>query len=198
MKRECGNCTLCCKLLPMTNDTNDLALDATIRLMEHGLADPADFVGIGPNFDKPAGQRCPHQRHKGGCNIYSSRPFGCRMWSCRWLLGDDTADMSRPDRSHYVIDLVPDVVTCGNEGEEPYQIPVVQVWCDPDYPDAWRCPELWAYLDRRGQEGMAALIRFNKYDAITVFPPSMAGDGKWHEFAGRAGDQLLPSNRPAA
>ena len=60
MKRECGSCQLCCKLLPMKE------------------------------YNKPAGVRCQHQRHHIGCHIYPRRPMPCQVWTCRWLNGDNT------------------------------------------------------------------------------------------------------------
>ena len=71
MERKCGDCQLCCKLLP----TKEIG--------------------------KVANTRCEHQRTGKGCTIYARRPFSCSSWSCRWLLEDDTADLSRPDRAHY-------------------------------------------------------------------------------------------------
>lgn len=56
--RQCGACTLCCKLLPV----NDLG--------------------------KLAGHRCAHQRLGKGCAIYATRPGSCRLWMCAWLQGD--------------------------------------------------------------------------------------------------------------
>jgi len=145
--RRCGDCSLCCKLMPM------------------------------PELNKPAGKRCQHQRHGLGCAIFARRPMACQAWSCRWLVNDDTADLRRPDRSLYVIDVMPDYVTARpNDGGEPYNVPVVQIWCDAHSPDAWRDPALLAYLDRRGRDGTAALIRFDNRRGITVFPPSMTGD----------------------
>jgi len=151
--RRCGECQLCCKLLP-TREIN-----------------------------KPAGERCQHQKHGVGCKIYPRRPSSCAMWSCRWLTMDDTADLRRPDRSRYVLDLIPDHVTLRrNEDGAAMTIEVVQIWCDPHAPDAWRDPALLAYLERRGKDGIAALIRFDNKRGIGVFPPTMASDGRWHEY----------------
>ncbi len=83
--RKCGDCSLCCKLLPM------------------------------PELAKPANKRCKHQRYGKGCAIYARRPDSCRTWSCRWLLGEGTDDLPRPDRSHYVIDPMPDFVRMVNK-----------------------------------------------------------------------------------
>jgi hypothetical protein len=79
--RVCGDCQLCCKLLPV------------------------------PPLKKAAGRRCQHQKFGKGCAIQDHKPFACRAWSCRWLSDPATAGMSRPDRSHYVIDVVSDYVT---------------------------------------------------------------------------------------
>jgi hypothetical protein len=149
--RRCGDCQLCCKLLPM------------------------------PELHKPAGERCQHQKHGVGCAIYARRPASCAIWTCRWLVSDDTADLRRPDRSRYVIDVMPDFITLvDNDSGERTDIEVVQIWIDPKYPDAHKDPALRRYLDRRGQEGIAAIIRYSELRAFTLFPPSMT-DGTWRE-----------------
>jgi ribosomal protein S18 acetylase RimI-like enzyme len=187
MRRDCGTCTLCCKLLPMQQGNEDRVDKVLAKMVEVGWE--RHGVEVVPDFDKPAGVRCKHQRMK-GCAIYRKRPFGCRYWNCRWLVNDDTADLSRPDRAHYVIDIVPDYVTCiDNESGEHMTIEVVQIWVDPDYREAWRDPALLAFLDRRGKEGKIALLRFDARDGITLFPPSMSPDGEWHEVAGQAVDR---------
>ncbi|MGY3278082.1 hypothetical protein [Bradyrhizobium sp. S3.7.6] len=160
MKRECGDCTLCCTVMPVK--------------------------GIG----KPANKRCSFQLDK-GCSIYHDfprkMPTECRVWNCRWLVNDGMSDQPRPDQSHLVVDVLPDFITAeDNETGAQQHIQVVQVWCDPAFPDAHRDPSFRRYLDRLGRrEGIAALIRFNSSDAITIFPPSMTG-GKWHEVGGNS------------
>ena len=72
--------------------------ETIIAAITIGLLTPREAANTVTDFDKPAGERCPHQRHHKGCNIYSTRPFGCRIWLCRWLAEDDTAELSRPDR----------------------------------------------------------------------------------------------------
>lgn len=123
MTRECGGCTLCCKLLPMQAGANERLRDGgqTIATaIALGLLTARDAANTVPDFDKPAGKRCPHQRHHKGCAIYARRPFGCRFWNCRWLAEDDTAELLRPDRAHYVIDVSPDFV---RDGDRP--VPVI-------------------------------------------------------------------------
>jgi hypothetical protein len=136
-----------------------------------------------PELHKDAGERCKHQRAGKGCMIYSQRPPQCMLWSCRWLVqAENTAQLSRPDRSHYVLDLVPDFITVreGQDGERRH-IEVVQVWIDPSYPEAHRDPELRAYLAKLGERGCAALIRYSTIEAFTLFPPALSNDGQWHE-----------------
>jgi len=153
--RQCGDCQLCCKLLP-------------VRALGKG-----------------AGERCKHQRHAKGCAVYAS--LGrvspeCRLWSCRWLVENDTADLRRPDRSHYVVDIMPDFVTVRNdETGELEHIQVVQIWVDPRFPDAHRDPALRAYLERRAKERIIGLVRWNNNDGMVLFPPSLSEGGVWHE-----------------
>jgi hypothetical protein len=127
---------------------------------------------------KGAGERCQHQRHT-GCAIYAKRPIDCAIWTCRWLSNDDTADLRRPDRSHYVIDLVPDFIQIESEGVK-NDIPVIQVWLDSAYPDAHEDPALRAYLERRAREGYVALVRTGAHEAFTIFAPPMVSDHQWH------------------
>jgi hypothetical protein len=115
---------------------------------------------------KKGGERCAHQRFN-GCAIYKDRPNSCRMWSCRWLVDETCIELRRPDRSHYVLDLMPDYVTCEQDGNE-FVILVVQIWCDPKHPDAHRDPALRAYLRRLWeQDGVIGLVR---PDGITLLP----------------------------
>jgi hypothetical protein len=182
--RKCGGCTLCCRLLPMSPDLYppERVAEVVDGMIDAGWARPSDFAGMVNEWTKPAGEPCKYQRHKKGCSIYARRPFCCRNWSCRWLTGDDTADLSRPDRSRYVIDLVPDFVTLRpNDGGEPTNIEVVQIWVDSKTPEAWRDPALLAYIERRAAEGKAAIIRFDTKRAIVVFAPALSQDGQWHE-----------------
>lgn len=152
-KRQCGDCQLCCRLLPVRS------------------------------LAKLAGQRCSHQRHHKGCAVYAKLMRvapECRLWSCRWLVNDDAADLRRPDRSHYVIDIMPDYVTLEDEEGKRTPMEVVQIWIDPSYPDAHRDPALRAWLDRQGNAG---LVRYDDQRALVIVPPSASNDGQWHERA---------------
>jgi hypothetical protein len=152
--RRCGECTLCCKLLP------NVALD------------------------KRAGARCVHQRHGKGCAIYLTRPMECQTWSCRWLAAaDETAGMSRPDRSHYVIDALPDMIRLNpNDGGDPIELQAMQIWIDPAFPATQNDAQLRAYMLKMAREyGMASLLRWSNRDGTAVFPPPLNADGEWHE-----------------
>jgi hypothetical protein len=154
--RACGDCQLCCKLVPVRE------------------------------LDKGAGQRCRHQRVHKGCAVYHKRgmPRACAVWNCRWLVDNDTADLSRPDRSHCVIDIMPDFVTMRqNDTGEKQHIEAVQIWVDPGYPDAWREPSIKAYIERRAREGAMSLIRYDNESALAVFAPPLNADGHWHEMS---------------
>lgn len=141
--RHCSGCTLCCKLIPVEQ------------------------------LNKPAGQRCKHQRTGKGCAIYDHRPFSCMGWDCLWLQdAEGTATLSRPDRSHYVIDCAPDEIGIGGE-----TLMVLQIWVDPLYPDAHKDPALRKLLD---DNGIVALIRYGRADGFALFPPSFTGGG-WEE-----------------
>jgi hypothetical protein len=153
LQRRCGDCQLCCKLLPSKE------------------------------LNKPAGTRCQHQKFGTGCAIYPTRPHACALWSCRWLTDPATADLRRPDRAHYVIDMTPDFVTVvDNASGTRTNVEVAQVWIDPKFPDAHRDPALRQYLERLGETGVAAIVRYDNRKAMTLIPPNLAADRQWHEY----------------
>lgn len=158
VKRSCGDCTLCCKLVPVKS------------------------------LAKPANKRCQHQRHT-GCAIYKDRPWECQLWSCRWLEGNDTADLPRPDRSRYVIDKMPDVIRVDGK-----VVDVVQVWIDPKHPEAWRDPAMMAYIERRAAEGIPTLIRYNSEQSDVVLAPIL-GMGEWRVIRSNLNPELLKARK---
>jgi hypothetical protein len=169
--RSCGSCSLCCKLLPI------------------GREDEMGFL-------KVANQRCRHQRTNsaGCCKIHAERPFPCRSWSCRWMSDPKATGLPRPDRCHYVVDSVLDHVTVEMAGK-PHQQSVLQVWVDPDFPDAHRDPRLRAYLHMMAEKfRCAALIRYDERAAFLLAAPPITDDGKWHEA--RSNVQTVEADHP--
>lgn len=151
--RQCGDCQLCCKLLPVRE------------------------------LGKGANERCRHQKFKTGCAVYRrpGMPTACQLWNCRWLV-EDAGDVGRPDRAHYVIDLMPDYVTAQEPGREATRIQAVQVWVDPAYPNAHRDLALRSWLEKQGENGIVAIIRYNSKDGFTLVPPALTGTGEWMEI----------------
>jgi len=152
--RSCGDCQLCCKLLPVRE------------------------------IAKLANTRCQHQKRGKGCGVYHTKamPPSCKLWSCRWLVTDRTQSLRRPDRAGYVVDIMPDYVTIRNDLDGSFQhVAVIQIWVDPARPNLWRYDyDLLAYLDHMGrEENLRALIRNGSNDAIFVSPPSLNPDGTW-------------------
>jgi hypothetical protein len=134
-------------------------------------------------LNKPANTRCTHLKFNKGCTIYKSRPFDCKVWSCRWLVDDEAAGLPRPDRAHYVIDIMPDIISVDNhDGAGLIDLQVLQIWVDPAFPDAHRAPALREYMQKMAAEhDMAALVRWGDKDAVVVFAPRFSTDGQWHE-----------------
>ena len=154
--RRCGDCQLCCKLLPVRA------------------------------IDKRGGEKCKFQKFHIGCTVYRRLEEvapECRLWNCRWLVNDDADDLQRPDRSHYVIDIMPDIVRVrDNETGKETMISALQVWVDPAHRDAHKDPALRAYIQRRAErENMLALIRYSPSEGFALMPPALCADGQWHE-----------------
>lgn len=152
-KRACGDCQLCCKLLPI------------------------------PALNKPAGRKCQFQRHHKGCIVHGTaqQPSACRLWFCRWLINDDAANLPRPDRAHYVIDMMPDelAITDDQTGKR-HSFTAIQVWVDPDYPDAWRDDDaFFAWVKGKGKQGFPILLRNGTREASGIFTPDVSPTGEW-------------------
>lgn len=102
--RSCGECSMCCKLLPINK----------------------------PEFSKPANVWCKHCRPgAGGCTIYNNdRPLVCRNFACQWLVDPGLSEAWHPLRSHIVahftnqsrltLNFVVDPNTPNRWREEPY------------------------------------------------------------------------------
>jgi hypothetical protein len=88
--------------------------------------------------------------------------------------------MARPDESHYVIDMTMDYIRV-TDANSVHEIPVMQVWLDPAFPEAHRDPDLREYI---AKIGVPALVRWNNAEgqkALVIFPPNISTDGQWHE-----------------
>lgn len=154
--RRCGDCQLCCKLMPVKE------------------------------IAKRGNTRCRHQKHHKGCTIYrrpeAGFPLSCALWSCVWLSAEDAGALKRPDHCHFVVDPMPDYIEIEITGEYKQRIGVIQVWVDPAFPEAHRDAGLRAYLAKVGERsGLAALIRYSESDAWVLFPPALTPDGAWME-----------------
>jgi hypothetical protein len=148
---------------------------------------------------KKAGQRCQHCNTGKGCRIYAKRPWSCREWSCLWIKGTEDGgelQLRRPDRSHYVIDEVPDIVRLtNNDTGEVTQFDVMQIWCDPNHPMAVEDDaELKAMLER---QGILALVRFSSTKAYTLWPPSRSTTGDWMRTPTQDAEDLRDAQREA-
>lgn len=166
--------------MPVAEGADHELWDLVPQMIERGIMTAQQAATTIKDFNKPAGEKCPHQCSK-GCRVYDRRPIACRFWSCSWIINmPGTEKMSRPDRSHYVINPVVDYVEANDERGH-FKIPVMEIWCDPKFPDAWKDPRLLAYLVHQAEHsGYAALIRYDESDAQFVIPPPLSSDRAWH------------------
>lgn len=73
--RECGKCSLCCRLLNV------------------------------PEINKPEDVWCHHCHPGRGCRIYDQRPDVCRGYKCLWLIDSEFDDRWFPAKSKIIVDL---------------------------------------------------------------------------------------------
>jgi hypothetical protein len=75
--RECGTCTLCCKVYHVAE------------------------------IGKVAGKWCAHCTPGTGCAIYATRPGQCRDFNCLWLTEVEIPPIWKPERSKMVLSIFP-------------------------------------------------------------------------------------------
>jgi hypothetical protein len=82
-----------------------------------------------------------------------------------------------------VIDCIDDYVTAiDNATGARRHVGAYQVWIDPAYRDAYKAPELRAWMiERTAKHSCVFVIRFSEREGFTLIPPAMAHDGQWHE-----------------
>ena len=75
--RDCGACTLCCKVFDV------------------------------PSLAKPAGRWCQHCLPGKGCGIHETRPEHCRAFFCQWMTDASFGPEWKPDIAKFVITVDP-------------------------------------------------------------------------------------------
>ena len=75
--RECGACTMCCKVYTF------------------------------PEIAKPAGVWCRHCTPGRGCAIHDALPNQCREFFCLWMMDGTMPPGWRPDRAKFVLTVFP-------------------------------------------------------------------------------------------
>jgi len=76
--RQCGSCTVCCKILPIHTE----------------------------ELRKTANLLCRHCDEGRGCRIYDKRPAVCRSFYCEWRLNPQIPATWRPDKTGIFIDRI--------------------------------------------------------------------------------------------
>jgi hypothetical protein len=75
--RDCGTCTLCCKVFDV------------------------------PSLSKPAGKWCTHCAPGKGCGIHQTRPEHCRSFFCMWMTADWLGPEWKPEIAKFVMTIDP-------------------------------------------------------------------------------------------
>ncbi len=75
--RQCGTCSLCCKL------------------------------PIVPETESPAGEWCRHCQVGKGCRIYAARPERCRAFHCGWLVWSAVPEHWFPAKARIIVSSEP-------------------------------------------------------------------------------------------
>ena len=71
--RECGSCSMCCKVFRIAD------------------------------VDSPSAQWCRHIVHGRGCGIHATRPSVCRTFFCHYLRNPNLGPEWKPDRAKFIL-----------------------------------------------------------------------------------------------
>lgn len=91
--RECGECTMCCKLLPVVE------------------------------LDKPAGVMCDHCVGRSSCGIYSERPQDCKTFECMYYQMENVSTDLRPDKCGVIFEKLNDTLILGTGDPDRKEFP---------------------------------------------------------------------------
>jgi hypothetical protein len=140
--RRCGDCQLCCTVLPVKQ------------------------------IAKKANDRCRYAKFGKGCTLHSTprMPMSCAGWSCAWLL--EAPHLRRPDHGHYVVDMLPDFIVFGDAetGTKVPAIQVWCDPRHADAHEDHGLREY--LLARARAEGVVTIVRYNERDAFVLVPPA--------------------------
>jgi hypothetical protein len=127
--KACDDCGLCCKTM-----------------------------GV-PELDKPADTWCTHFAFGRGCNIYDSRPSGCRGFYCRWIQDPSLGPEWKPNKCKLVL------------FQDRRDQMLVHV--DPGAPGAWQREPYFSRLVQMARNGLAqdALLLILERGKISVLLP---------------------------
>lgn len=139
--RSCGECSLCCKLYDVTE------------------------------LEKPKGIWCKHCTPGKGCGIHASAPQTCRIFNCLWLADAQFPADWRPDRSKFVLTVVP-----GSNHVRGQVDPAGRhIWQQKPYIEGLRS------LAQRLLEQQKLLVMYVDLDATVVTPDGPLPVGRIHE-----------------
>lgn len=150
-QKRCGDCLLCCKVLPIAD------------------------------IGKPANKWCQHAKIGHGCKIYADLPDSCRNWSCLWVLEGTWPAELQPNKSHVIFDMMTDQVAAVQDSGRIDQHEVIQLWVDPDYPEAHRAKVVRDMIEFIAMSyGLSTLARIGGRGILIAAPP-LTSDRRWME-----------------
>lgn len=131
-RRECGSCSLCCKVMGVPE----------VKQRHEWCPHAIPGIRLRQSFGAT-----------GGCAIYQARPRPCREFNCGWLRDSSLEDYWYPLKSKIVIDVHPPTLRFGETGPD---LSIIAFIVDPNYPTRWREEPYFSdikQLARAGIEG---------------------------------------------
>ena len=154
MHRQCGACTLCCKLLPVWE------------------------------LGKAANTKCGAQYSRGCRIYHQAGfPASCALWSCRWLQGEPGIPRP-DHAGWVLDVIPDAVKARNNETGEVTMIPVIVAWVAPGTDALRDDRLLAYAERKAKEDHVGLLLRYGTDRAVAVFPPGIATDNEWHVIDG--------------
>lgn len=144
MSRQCGECTLCCKLIPVEE------------------------------INKERGKWCKFAKSHKGCMVYHKPafPLSCGVWTCLWQSGQ-IPEWAWPHKIHCVFDIAMETLSVtDNKTGKTEHLQAMQCWVDDKYPEAYRSKEARWIIEQAAQRGYPTIIRFvDPWKGLVIWAP---------------------------
>lgn len=130
-----------------------------------------------PELRKPVGKWCSHVEAGVGCRIYDRRPNSCRSFECYWYSHSKLSAHLRPNEIGVMFEQL--------KGKK-----TILALVDPDRPQAWRMPNVQAFISSLTQKGNPVLVSESGVKPVVLLPEGWTRDDVQREVTETVNEEV--------